>query len=71
MPLMCGALWQIRPDCGRGVLAVTDLNEAIVPAPAVRIDNSFEFVVPADNRLQRGFGASGRKASVYGLADDI
>jgi hypothetical protein len=39
------------------MLAVTDVNQAVVTAPAVRIDDAFEFDFATNNRLQRGFGA--------------
>jgi len=39
------------------MLAVTDIDQAIVTTPAIRIDDAFEFDLATDNLLQRGFGA--------------
>jgi hypothetical protein len=37
------------------VLAIPDINEAIVATPTVRIDNALRLYFASDNGLQRGF----------------
>ena len=39
------------------VLAIADIDKAIVTTPAVRIDDAFGFDFATNNGLQRGFGA--------------
>jgi hypothetical protein len=41
------------------VLGVADINEAIIAAPAVRVDDCFESHATANNGLQRGLFAVG------------
>ena len=36
------------------VLSVTNINQAVVTAPTVRVDDAFEFDLATNNRLQRG-----------------
>ncbi len=39
------------------VLAITDINQAVITAPAVCIDDALQFDFAAYNRLSRGFRA--------------
>ena len=39
------------------MLSVTNINQAVVTTPAVRVDDAFEFDLATNNRLQRGFRA--------------
>jgi len=39
------------------MLAITDIDQAVIAAPAVRVDDAFQFDSAPYHRLQRGFGA--------------
>jgi len=46
------------------VLAITDIDQAVVAAPFVGVDHALGFHFAAYDRLQRGFGAVGHDLSV-------
>lgn len=54
----------IRPMCDPEVLGVADINESIVAAPAVRVNNHFRGYAATNNGLQCGFLAVRHDLSV-------
>ena len=46
------------------MLFVSQINQSIIAAPGVRMNDTLKFYLPADNGLQRAFGAIGNDLRV-------
>jgi len=53
--MMCASHELALPVVDSEVFGVSDINEAVVAAPAIRIDDRFGRDTTANNGLQRGF----------------